>query len=196
MKLAAGRSNTIESILAIVLLATTFGSLIIIDSAILFNKVSTGSGGIVVVSAILSAATVIFVHTFWGTLSKKDADDNSVTTFMDRDQTSELKGVLSVIAIFYSLDVTSTSFPPLAFSAFFFLFSYSHMTYFLATGDQTWKRLMRVLIRLNSLALVLAFLMDLNYSDYFFAPLASIWMFVLCSTRSGLTLQRDVQYLS
>lgn len=127
------------------------------ESSILLGAIS--SGGI----------SGMILHEFSNRVEKEERQSD----FMSRDQTRESKGLLIVIAIFYWINASSTSFPPFLLSAFFFLFTYSHTTYFINEKDYSYQRVGMIVARVNVLSILFAFMTSRSSMDYFFAPLAT-----------------------
>ena len=99
--------------------------------------------------------------------------------FMPREHTNEWKGFLQALILLLNFFDASSSLAGhkllrLAVGTYIFLSCYGHATYFLTTGDYSFRRVGRVLLRLNLLNGLITFAVNSSYTTYYFTPLISI----------------------
>ncbi|KAJ2599789.1 hypothetical protein H4R99_003578 [Coemansia sp. RSA 1722] len=121
---------------------------------------------------------------FFGWHKHKEPDDRG---FLNRQQTDEWKGWMQLLILVYHLTNASAipsiySMVRVLVSMYLFMTGYGHATYLCRTNDFSLHRLSLILLRTNLLAISLAYLMDTKYTDYYFAPLCSIWTLVVWLT--------------
>ncbi|KAF1947431.1 Cas1p-domain-containing protein [Clathrospora elynae] len=109
------------------------------------------------------------------------------TPFLPREHSDELKGWMQLYMLVYRYTGASKVLGlyeafRLCIAFYLFLSGYGHTMYFLKTKDYSLQRVASVLIRLNTLPIVLAFAMSRPYASYMFAPLVSFWFLVICTT--------------
>ena len=107
--------------------------------------------------------------------------------FLSRDQTDEWKGWMQfLILIYHYTGMSSTlwvyQIVRLLVASFLFMTGYGHTIYFLKTNDLSFNRIISVLVRLNLLSCLLAYLMRTDYDFYYFPALSSFWFLVLYLT--------------
>jgi hypothetical protein len=114
-----------------------------------------------------------------------------MASFLPREQSDESKGWMQIYVLVYgytgaSRVVDFDEFVRIFIAGYIFLSAYGHTTYFLQTKDYSFQRIAGVLLRVNILAVILAFAMNRPYASYFFAPLISFWfLFVYATLRIG-----------
>jgi hypothetical protein len=105
------------------------------------------------------------------------------TSFLPREQSDEFKGWMQLYVLVYAYTGASSvmDFYEVfrVFIALYLLLSgFGHATYFLRTKDYSIQRLMGVVLRLNTLPVLLALALDRPYTSYHFAPLVTCWYLV------------------
>lgn len=108
-------------------------------------------------------------------------------TFLSRDQTAEWKGWMQFVILIYHYTGMSSvlwvyQLVRLLVASYLFMTGFGHTVYFLKTNDFSLKRVGSVLVRLNLLSCLLAYLMQTDYSFYYFPALSSFWFLVVYLT--------------
>ncbi len=108
-------------------------------------------------------------------------------TFLSRDQTDEWKGWMQFMILFYHYTGMSSVLwvyqtVRLLVASYLFMTGYGHTVYFLKTNNFSLNRVASVLVRLNLLSCLLAYLMRTDYNFYYFPALSSFWFFVVYLT--------------
>ena len=112
--------------------------------------------------------------------SLRRLDTGAAARLMAREHTDECKGFLQALILLLNYFDAASSLGGhkalrLAIAAYLFLSSYGHATYFLTTGDYSFRRVATVLLRLNLLNALLTFALDSSFTAYYFTPLVSLW---------------------
>jgi N-acetylneuraminate 9-O-acetyltransferase len=120
-------------------------------------------------------------------ISAKPKGTTPVPTFMSRDQTDEWKGWMQfVILIYHYTGMSSVLWVyqavRLLVASYLFMTGYGHTLYFLNTNNFSLKRITSVLVRLNLLCCLLAYVMRTDYNFYYFPALSSFWFLVVYLT--------------
>jgi N-acetylneuraminate 9-O-acetyltransferase len=120
-------------------------------------------------------------------ISTKPKGTVSVQTFMSRDQTDEWKGWMQFVILIYHYTGMSSvlwvyQVVRLLVASYLFMTGYGHTLYFLNTNNFSPKRVIFVLVRLNLLCCLLAYIMRTDYNFYYFPALSSFWFLVVYLT--------------
>ena len=110
-----------------------------------------------------------------------------VQAFLSRDQTEEWKGWMQLVILIYHYTGMSSvlwiyQIVRLLVASYLFMTGYGHTIYFLKTNNFSIHRVASVLIRLNLLSCLLAYLMRTDYNFYYFPALSSFWFLVVYLT--------------
>jgi N-acetylneuraminate 9-O-acetyltransferase len=119
--------------------------------------------------------------------SIKPKGTNDVQTFMSRDQTDEWKGWMQFVILIYHYTGMSAvlwvyQVVRLLVASYLFMTGYGHTLYFLNTNNFSLRRVTSVLVRLNLLCCLLAYVMRTDYNFYYFPALSSFWFLVVYLT--------------
>ena len=120
---------------------------------------------------------------------------------LSRQQTDEWKGWMQFIILIYHYTGASKvlwiyEIIRLLVSSYIFLSGFGHTVYFYRKDNYSLSRCAAVLIRLNLLSCTLPYMMDTDYSFYYFAPLISFWFIVTYTTMAvGHSRNKSVKFL-
>ncbi|KAI2465900.1 Cas1p-domain-containing protein [Annulohypoxylon bovei var. microspora] len=104
--------------------------------------------------------------------------------YLSRDHSNEIKGLMQGFILLYHYHYASQSLwvykiIRLFISGYFYLTAYGHTLYLLKTNDFSFNRVMVVLFRLNILSALLPYVMQTDYTLYYFSPVITFWYLVL-----------------
>ena len=107
--------------------------------------------------------------------------------FLPREQSDEFKGWMQIYMLVYGYTAASSELDfykvfRIFFALYLFLSGYGHTKYLLRRKDYSLQRVFSVLLRFNTLPVLLSFAMSRPYTSYFFAPLVSFWFLVVYAT--------------
>ncbi|KAF2469876.1 Cas1p-domain-containing protein [Lindgomyces ingoldianus] len=107
--------------------------------------------------------------------------------FLPRSQSEEFKGWMQMYVLIYGYTGASGELDfyqvlRVFLALYLFLSGYGHTMYFLQKRDYSLQRLVTVLLRMNTLAVFLSFMMARPYTSYYFPPLVSFWFVVVYAT--------------
>lgn len=106
---------------------------------------------------------------------------------LPRQQTDEWKGWMQIVILLYhyfgmSQTVWVYRIVRLLVASYIFLTGYGHATYFIRTNDFSLRRVITVLLRINLVAVILSFTMNVHHQLYYFPLLASLWFMITWAT--------------
>ena len=107
--------------------------------------------------------------------------------FMPREVSDEAKGIIQglfLIGSYHDILEEDWAYKIMRFlvAVYIYLSAYGHATYFLSTGDFSFRRVAKVLTRLNILGMLEAFALNGTWSFYHFLPTISFWFIVTYAT--------------
>ncbi|ROT37770.1 Cas1p-domain-containing protein [Sodiomyces alkalinus F11] len=120
-------------------------------------------------------------------LSENGHAEPEMGPFLSRDQTDEWKGWIVLFILICHWTGAQALGPQVVFrlcvAAYLFQTGYGHATYFLTKKDFSFHRVAAAtLLRLNLLSCALSYVMNTDYTFYYFAPLVSFWFLVVWAT--------------
>ncbi|KAJ4376673.1 hypothetical protein N0V86_006789 [Didymella sp. IMI 355093] len=121
--------------------------------------------------------------------SRNRTSENAVrsASFLPREISDEFKGWMQIYVLVYAYTGASEVMDfykvfRIFIALYLLLSGYGHTSYFLRTNDFSVRRVLAVILRLNTLPVLLALAMDRPYTSYYFAPLTTFWFLVVFLT--------------
>lgn len=123
----------------------------------------------------------------------KNGEQKMPLDLLPREQTDEWKGWMQIVILLYHYFGMSKvlwvyKVVRLLVASYLFLTGFGHATYFLQTNDYSLRRFASVLVRMNLLSSLLAFIMDTQYEFYYFPALSSFWFIVVWITMPNTSI--------
>ncbi|KAJ4410044.1 hypothetical protein N0V91_002053 [Didymella pomorum] len=141
------------------------------------------------VAVLLCLLSIQSVPTQTSSKSRKRLPESAVQSqpFLPREVSDEFKGWMQIYVLVYAytgaFDVLDFYKVFRIFIALYLLLSgYGHASYFLRTNDITAQRVLGVVLRINTLSVLLALATDRPYTSYSFAPLVTFWFLIVFLT--------------
>ncbi|ERF70899.1 hypothetical protein EPUS_02421 [Endocarpon pusillum Z07020] len=182
--------NGITAAVGIIAMAVVY--CFVADRTLIFDKVQKVSSQ----RTFLQMITIVMLG---GVLTVRKPGDTSAETsakptratlgqkFLSRDQTDEWKGWMQFVILIYHYTGMSNvlwvyQIIRLLVASYLFMTGYGHTIYFLKTNNFSLQRIVSVLVRLNLLSCLLAYVMRTDYNFYYFPALSSFWFLVVYLT--------------
>ncbi|KXT11682.1 hypothetical protein AC579_6483 [Pseudocercospora musae] len=106
--------------------------------------------------------------------------------FLPREHSGEWKGWMQLVIIFYHYGQVAAlpvwHFLRICVSSYLFLTGFGHTVFFLQKKDYSLRRFINIMVRLNLLAVTLAYTMRTSWVTYYYIPLCTIWFLILYGT--------------
>jgi N-acetylneuraminate 9-O-acetyltransferase len=139
-------------------------------------------GFVLVLGAITMGRSTVASHT-----CQSVSGSYAYCLYLSRDQTEEWKGWMQFAVLLYhyfgmSRVLWMYQLIRLMVASYLFMTGFGHALYFLRTNDFSLRRVAAVLIRLNTLSVILAYGMRTDYSFYYFPALSSFWFLIIYLT--------------
>ncbi|TID17702.1 Cas1p-domain-containing protein [Venturia nashicola] len=214
-----GKYNAARAFTSIASIGLSLAYCFFADRSQLFNKVQKmyQSFDLLTICAIVLTISLLTIRKSKESIppqevpaiSKKDSSESKLIlentaasdTFLSSSQMLEWKGwtiAFLVLTRYYAADhepwvhIVSR----LCISCQLFLVGYEQTPYFYTTGDYNVRPVVTYVVRMNILAVAVAYQMYTNYLFYYIAPLLSFWFLVVWGTlKFGGELNGNVEFL-
>ncbi|RNJ53463.1 hypothetical protein D7B24_001899 [Verticillium nonalfalfae] len=198
---ASGARRSISALIAVAYMLAIAGYCYLADRTHLFDKIAKQFDTSSVAWSSLLLAVLAMASVRSSRAGFLAPTHHKPVSFLGRDQTEELKGLMQGFLLLYDFhgasEIPAMHLPfRLSVSAYIFFSCYGHARYFLRTEDFSFTRAAHVLCRLNVLSCLLSFMSDTQWATQYFSALASFWFLVTYATLASFRhLNRNLTLL-